>query len=99
MKPNGNSSSVSSAVSGAITPTFDANANMTTDETGKQYAYDAWNLLKIVKDSGGTTLRDVKGIEKPEKLHHGNSRLVSESSRISLHLTDAINERPEIARF
>ncbi len=29
------------AVSGATSPTFDANGNMTTDETGKQYVYDA----------------------------------------------------------
>ena len=30
---------------------------MTTDETGKQYVYDAWNRLKVVKNSGGTTLK------------------------------------------
>ena len=45
------------SVSGATTPTFDANGNMTKDETGKQYVYDAWNRIKIVKDSGGTTLK------------------------------------------
>ncbi len=45
------------AVSGATSPTFDSNGNMTTDETGKQYVYDAWNRLKIVKNSGGTTLK------------------------------------------
>jgi RHS repeat-associated protein len=45
------------AVSGATTPTFDANGNMTTDETGKQYVYDAWNRLVVVKNSGGTTLK------------------------------------------
>jgi YD repeat-containing protein len=44
-------------VSGATTPTFDANGNMTTDETGNQYVYDAWNRLKVVKNSGGTTLK------------------------------------------
>ncbi len=44
------------AVSGATSPTFDANGNMTKDETGKQYVYDAWNRLKVVKNSGGTTL-------------------------------------------
>jgi RHS repeat-associated protein len=44
------------AVSGATTPTYDANGNMTTDETGKQFVYDAWNFLKVVKDSSGTTL-------------------------------------------
>ncbi len=42
------------AVSGATTPVFDANGNMTTDETGKQYVYDAWNRLVVVKDSSGT---------------------------------------------
>jgi RHS repeat-associated protein len=41
------------AVSGATSPTFDANGNMTTDETGKQYTYDAWNRLKVVKNSSG----------------------------------------------
>jgi uncharacterized protein RhaS with RHS repeats len=40
----------------AITPTFDANGNMLSDETGKQYVYDAWNRLKLVKNSSGTTL-------------------------------------------
>lgn len=45
------------AVSGATSPTFDANGNMTTDETGQQYVYDAWNRLKVVKNSGGTTLK------------------------------------------
>ncbi len=45
------------AVSGATSPTFDANGNMTTDETGKQYVYDAWNRLKVVKNLGGTTLK------------------------------------------
>ncbi len=44
------------SVSGATTPTYDANGNMTKDETGKQYTFDAWNRLKVVKDSGGTTL-------------------------------------------
>ena len=45
------------SVSGATTPTFDANGNMTKDETGKQFVYDAWNRIKIVKDAGGTTLK------------------------------------------
>ena len=45
------------SVSGATTPTYDANGNMTTDETGKQFVYDAWNRLKVVKNSGGTTLK------------------------------------------
>jgi RHS repeat-associated protein len=44
------------AVNGATTPTFDANGNMTGDETGRQFVYDAWNRLVKVKDSGGNTL-------------------------------------------
>ncbi len=38
---------------GSATPTYDANGNMTTDETGQQYVYDAWNRLVAVKDSSG----------------------------------------------
>jgi RHS repeat-associated protein len=44
------------SVSGATTPTYDANGNMTGDETGRQFVYDAWNRLKVVKNSGGSTL-------------------------------------------
>ncbi len=45
------------AVSGATSPTYDASGNLTTDETGRQFVYDAWNRIKVVKDSGGTTLK------------------------------------------
>jgi RHS repeat-associated protein len=41
---------------GSATLTFDANGNLTTDETGKQLVYDAWNRLVQVKASGGSTL-------------------------------------------
>jgi hypothetical protein len=44
------------SVSGASTPTFDANGNQLSDENGQQYVYDAWNRLKVVKNSSGTTL-------------------------------------------
>ncbi|MFO0935124.1 MAG: RHS repeat-associated core domain-containing protein [Gemmataceae bacterium] len=44
------------SISGATTPTYDVSGNMTKDETGKQYVYDAWNRLVKVKDSGGTTI-------------------------------------------
>jgi len=44
------------SISGASTPTYDANGNMLTDETGKQFVYDGWNRLVIGKTSGGTTL-------------------------------------------
>ena len=44
------------AVSGATTPVYSAAGEMTKDETGKQYAYDAWGRIVTVKSSGGTTL-------------------------------------------
>lgn len=45
---------VTSVGSNALT--FDANGNMTTDEAGRQFVYDAWNRLVEVKNSGGATL-------------------------------------------
>jgi RHS repeat-associated protein len=44
------------SIAGATAPTFDPNGNMTGDETGKQFVYDAWNRLVTVKNAGGTTL-------------------------------------------
>ena len=43
-------------VSGATTPVYSPAGEMTTDETGKQYVYDAWGRIVTVKGSGGTTL-------------------------------------------
>ena len=45
------------SIGGATTPTYDANGNMTGDETGRRLVYDAWNRLVAVKDSGGTVLK------------------------------------------
>ncbi|MBO0698570.1 MAG: RHS repeat protein, partial [Zavarzinella sp.] len=39
------------SISGATTPTYDANGNLTTDETGRTFKYDAWNRLVEVRDS------------------------------------------------
>jgi RHS repeat-associated protein len=44
------------AVSGATTPTYDPNGNMTGDQNGNTFVYDAWDRLIAVKNSGGTTL-------------------------------------------
>lgn len=44
------------SISGLTTPVFDKNGNMTKDETGRTFEYDAWNRLIRVKNSGGTTL-------------------------------------------
>jgi RHS repeat-associated protein len=43
------------SISGATTPTYDSNGNMTGDETGKTFVYDAWNRLVAVK-TGSTVL-------------------------------------------
>jgi RHS repeat-associated protein len=44
-------------IGGATTPTYDANGNLTGDETGRQLVYDAWNRLVEVKDAAGATLK------------------------------------------
>ena len=59
-------------ISGATTPTYDANGNMTGDETGKQFVYDAWNRLVAVKNSGGTTLKTYS--------YDGENRRVTETA-------------------
>jgi RHS repeat-associated protein len=43
------------SISGATTPGYDGNGNMTTDQNGNTLVYDAWNRLVAYK-SGGTTL-------------------------------------------
>jgi len=43
-------------ISGATTPTYDSNGNMTGDQNGNTFVYDAWNRLVAVKNSSGTTL-------------------------------------------
>ena len=44
------------SVAGATTPAYDANGNLTTDETGQTYTYDAWNrLVQVVSGSNTVT--------------------------------------------
>src|SRR5207248_1050849 len=57
---------------GSSTLAFDADGNMTTDETGRQFVYDAWNRFVRVKDSGGSTLETLK--------YDARGRRVSESA-------------------
>ncbi|WP_020476098.1 MBG domain-containing protein [Zavarzinella formosa] len=42
------------SISGATTPTYDLDGNLTTDETGRTFTYDAWNRLATVTSSGST---------------------------------------------
>jgi RHS repeat-associated protein len=44
------------SVSGATTPTYDNNGNLTTDETGRTFKYDAWNRVVEVRNSSSTLL-------------------------------------------
>ncbi len=44
------------SISGQTTPTYDANGNMTTDQVGNTYTYNAWNQLVAVKDSAGQVI-------------------------------------------
>jgi RHS repeat-associated protein len=44
-------------ISGAVLPTYDANGNLTRDETGRQFVYDAWNRLVEVRDASGETVK------------------------------------------
>ena len=39
---------------GTASPVHDANGNMTVDETGKRFVYDAWNRLKKVRNAADT---------------------------------------------
>jgi RHS repeat-associated protein len=57
---------------------FDNNGNTLTDETGKQFVYDAWNRLVKVKNSGGTLLvsysYDALGRRLQEAINGGTTR-------------------------
>ncbi len=44
------------SVTGATTPTYDNNGNLTKDQVGQQYKFDAWDRLVEVKNSGGTVI-------------------------------------------
>lgn len=60
------------SISGLVTPTYDANGNMTGDEQGRTLIYDAWNRLVEVK-AGSTTLAEYS--------HDALKRRVTEGSR------------------
>ena len=44
------------SVSGATTPTYDNNGNLTKDENGYRFVYDAWNRLVQIKNSSNTVI-------------------------------------------
>jgi YD repeat-containing protein len=73
------------SISGATTPTYDAVGNMRTDETGRQFVYDAWNRLVTVKNASGTQLAryDYDGLtrrvqENDKQLYYSSSWQVIE---------------------
>ena len=47
-------------IGGAIVPAYDAAGNMTRDETGRQFVYDAWDRLARVTDGVGVTVREYR---------------------------------------
>jgi RHS repeat-associated protein len=63
------------SVSGATTPTYDADGNLTTDEAGHTYRYDAWGRLVQVKDAGGATLATFAydGLDRRVSETHGSA--------------------------
>jgi RHS repeat-associated protein len=84
-------------VSGATTPTFDAAGNMTTDETGKQYVYDAWNRLVLVKNSSGTDLvrYEYDGLTRRIKERNFQSSTPKQNDLYYSAQWQVIEERPE----
>lgn len=52
-----NSQNQITSITGLTTPTFDNNGNMTKDQLGIQFTFDAWNRHKQTKNSGGTLLK------------------------------------------
>jgi RHS repeat-associated protein len=44
------------AVSGATTPAYDSNGNLTTDEANYRFVYDAWNRVIQVKNSSNVVI-------------------------------------------
>jgi RHS repeat-associated protein len=44
------------SLSSATTPVYDLNGNMTLDQSGLKYIYDAWDRLAAVQNASGTTL-------------------------------------------
>ena len=44
------------SVSGATTPTYDNNGNLTKDEDDNRFVYDAWNRLVQIKNSSNTVI-------------------------------------------
>lgn len=63
------------SISGSTTPTYDANGNMTGDQTGKSFVFDAWNRLVKVK-SGSTVLTSYQydGINRRVSENPGTAR-------------------------
>jgi len=43
-------------VSGATTPTYDNNGNLTKDENDYRFVYDAWNMMVQVKNSSSVVI-------------------------------------------
>ncbi len=51
-----NAQNQNTSISGNTTPTYDANGNMTTDQNGNTYVYNAWNQLVSVSNVSGQVI-------------------------------------------
>ena len=51
-----NKQNENTAVSGATTPAYDSNGNLTTDENNYRFVYDAWNKVAQVKNSSNVVV-------------------------------------------
>ena len=65
------------SVSGATTPTYDNNGNLTKDENNYRFVYDAWNRQVKIKDSSDTviTTNSFNGINENIKVVAGSSTI------------------------
>ena len=52
-----NSQNELTGITGGSAPTYDNNGNMTTDEVGNVYIYDAWNRLIVINDDEGHLIK------------------------------------------
>ena len=65
------------SISGSTTPTYDANGNMISDQSGNTYTYNAWNQLVAVKNSTGAVIAaytyDARGYRISETYPQGGT--------------------------
>ncbi len=73
------------SISGSTTPTYDNNGNMTTDQNGNTYVYNAWNQLVEVKNASGTVIAqytyDARGYRVSETYPAGGNGVAAGTTK------------------